>query len=518
MTLTSSSEDGRDECRPQTASARSSHFNTTGQDQVSPAGSPPGPEPARGSSRGRETDPDSIHTADTNHQHTNHLSTVRSGPDIADHTSLYSAAHADADPNQDADDSIYDRFPRHRKVLMVALLSFCSFLSLIASTSVLAATPEVATEYATDGTVINIVNAVYMLAMGVSPVVWGPMSQVYGRRPVNQVTAVLFFGCSIGTALAPNLAAFFAFRILTALEGTAFILVGSACIGDIYRPTERATALGWFLSETIHHRKVDDLEGYSPRQKATVLWGMVNLVRVSRLFVYPNLIAASLGPSVVIWNMYSLLTPIRYVLNPRFQLTTPMQSGLLYLVPGTGYLVGTLIGGRYADHVVKAWIAKRDGTRVPEDRLRSALPLMGLIIPACVLVYGWALEKDAGGIPLAVATLFVQGVAQLIFFPSLNTYCLDVMQGRGAEVIAGNFFVRYLFACAATACALPAIETIGVGWFSTIAAVFLAVATGGIMATISCGKSWRDRVDGRCQAKRLAERRAAGEELGRRDD
>jgi predicted MFS family arabinose efflux permease len=48
---------------------------------------------------------------------------------------------------------------------------------------------------------------------------------------VNQVTAVLFFGCSIGTALAPNLAAFFVFRILTAFEGTAFILVGSACIG-----------------------------------------------------------------------------------------------------------------------------------------------------------------------------------------------------------------------------------------------------------------------------------------------
>jgi hypothetical protein len=44
---------------------------------------------------------------------------------------------------------------------------------------------------------------------------------------------VLFFGCSIGTALAPNLAAFFVFRVLTAFEGTAFILVGSACIGSV---------------------------------------------------------------------------------------------------------------------------------------------------------------------------------------------------------------------------------------------------------------------------------------------
>ena len=49
-------------------------------------------------------------------------------------------------------------------------------------------------------------------------------------------SATLFFGFSIGTALAPNLAAFFVFRILTAFQGTAFLVVGSAVIGDIYKP------------------------------------------------------------------------------------------------------------------------------------------------------------------------------------------------------------------------------------------------------------------------------------------
>ncbi|KAL1835178.1 hypothetical protein VTK73DRAFT_6099 [Phialemonium thermophilum] len=134
---------------------------------------------------------------------------------------------------------------------VVVLLSFCSFLAPISSTSVLAATPEIAAEYDTTGSIVDVANAMYMLMMGISPIVWGPLSQVYGRRVVSQITAVLFFGCSIGTALAPNLAAFFLFRILTAFEGTAFILVGSACLSDIYRPTERATAMGWFLSGTL---------------------------------------------------------------------------------------------------------------------------------------------------------------------------------------------------------------------------------------------------------------------------
>ncbi len=326
---------------------------------------------------------------------------------------------------------------------------------------------------------------------------------------------------------------------------------------DIYHPTERATALGWFLSgtligpalgpfiggiivtytswrvifwlqaglaglaavftftpflpETIHHRKADDLEGYSRRQKVTMIAEMVNPVRVLRLFVYPNLITASLASSALVWNMYSLLTPIRYVLNPRFHLTTPMQSGLFYLAPGCGYLVGTLIGGRYADHVVKSWIVKRGGVRQPEDRLRSSLWSMGIVIPACLLIYGWGVEKEVGGIPLAVITLFVQGVAQLFCFPSLNTYCLDVMQGRGAEVIAGNYFVRYLFACAATACVLPAVQAIGVGWFSTITAVFLVVSTAGIQATIWWGKDWREGVDSRRRAKEAADHGDHGE-------
>jgi MFS family permease len=132
--------------------------------------------------------------------------------------------------------------------------------------------------------------------------------------------------------------------------------------------------------------------------------------------------------------MYSLLTPIRYVLNPRFQLTSPLQSGLFYIAPGCGYLLGTFFGGRYADRIVKKYIRKR-GRRVAEDRLRSCIVFLGGVIPACMIIYGWSVEKAVGGVALPVLMMFLQGVAQLFCFPSLNTYCLDVMQGRSSEVI-----------------------------------------------------------------------------------
>lgn len=199
--------------------------------------------------------------------------------------------------------------------------------------------------------------------------------------------------------------------------------------------------------------------------------------------------------------MYSLLTPIRYVLNPRFDLTSPLQSGLFYIAPGGGYLLGTFFGGRWADHIVKKYIQKR-GERVPEDRLRSCLVFMGVIIPACMLIYGWSVEKRKGGIALPVIMMFLQGVAQLFCFPSLNTYCLDVMQKRSAEVVAGNYMVRYLFAAAGSAVCLPAIRKIGVGWFSTISSIFLVVATVATYVTTLYGKQWREAVDAKKAAKK----------------
>lgn len=455
---------------------------------------------------------------------------------VNSHVSTHDIAHV---PYREAGDEIYDIFSPKKKVAIVSVLAFCSFLAPMASTTILSAVPEVAATFDTNGTIINLTNALYMLFMGLSPMFWGPMGQVYGRRYTQIVSAGLFCAFSIGSALAPNLASFFIFRILTAFQGTSFLIIGSSCIGDIYLPTERATALSWFFSgtligpafgpflggiivtfrtwrdifwlqtalaalgtvlcffflpETTHYKRSVELQGLTRKQKAAKLWSWTNPVRVVELYRYPNLLFVGLASSSLVWNMYSLLTPIRYVLNPRFHLTSPIQSGLFYIAPGCGYLFGTFFGGRWADYTVRKWIGKRNGERIPEDRLRSCLIALGGVIPGCMLIYGWSIEKEKGGIPLPVIVMFLQGVAQLFCFPSLNTYCLDVMKGRSSEVVASNYVCRYLFAAIGTAVCLPAVESIGVGWFSTISAAFL-VASAGLTWTVTIwGKGWREAV------------------------
>lgn len=83
-------------------------------------------------------------------------------------------------------DEVYNKFSDRRKIVIVAAMSFCSFLAPISSTTVLSAVPEVAATFNTDGSIINVSNALYMLFMGLSPCFYGPYGNIYGRKWVRE--------------------------------------------------------------------------------------------------------------------------------------------------------------------------------------------------------------------------------------------------------------------------------------------------------------------------------------------
>ncbi|KAL3457033.1 major facilitator superfamily domain-containing protein [Aspergillus heterothallicus] len=426
----------------------------------------------------------------------------------------------------------FSRFSSRRKILMMIILAWTGLLSPISSTSVLSAIPNVAETYNVSGSVIGLSNALYLVFMALSPCFWGPWCSTLGRRLSCLTSLTIYLGCSIGTALSPNIAAFMVFRMLTAFVGTAVLVIGPVAIRDLYAPLERATAISWFytgtlvgqclgplmagaivtyttwrvifwlqtglaavsltgvflgLPETLHPSSPRPLKGLPFTAQAKVLITMTNPWRVIAPFKYSSLLVTAFASGALVWNQYGLFTPIRYVLNPRFNLDSPLQSGLLFLAPGIGYILGAFGGGRWADYIARRAYTRRGGIFVAEDRLYAAVPFMIVIIPFCMLLYGWSVDKEFGGLPVPVIFMFVQGVGQLFCFPSLNTYCLDVMPDRSAELIAGNFFIRYIFGAVASATAIPAAESIGVGWFSTISAVLLVLGGAGIWAAARWG-------------------------------
>ncbi|KAF5012013.1 hypothetical protein FDECE_1908 [Fusarium decemcellulare] len=372
---------------------------------------------------------------------------------------------------------VYSRFSNVQKGSMTAFIAFGGLLASMSTTSVLAAVPEIAETFHTTPTAINISNAVYLVFVGLSCCFWGPWADVFGRKSAYVGSTTLFLVFSIGTALSRNLVAFFVFRALTACQVTALLIVGPSCISDIYHPVQRGTSLGWFacgcmlgpafgpllsgiivtytswrvifwlqaglagfgllqaifvLHETLQQLRYKELRGKGFRHGLANLWEWSNPWTVFKLFRQKNLLCVNLASASTAWNMYSLLTPIRFVLNPRLNLTTPLQSGLLYLVPGAGYLIGTQVGGRLVDHVVKSWIRRR-GFRLQEDRLRSSILTLGILLPGSTLLYGWSVDRNFGGVALPGICMFAQGFAQMCAFPSLNAYILDVMQHKSGK-------------------------------------------------------------------------------------
>lgn len=283
------------------------------------------------------------------------------------------------------------------------------------------------------------------------------------------------------------------FWLLTALTGFAVLLIII------------------FLPETIPYKSKTELAGHSHPKRIKMLWQRISPLRALLLpFSHPNIFITGLAAGALVWNQYSLLTPIRYVLNPRFHLSSPIRAGLFYLAPGCGYLAGTFVGGRWADYTVKKYIKKRNGQRVSEDRLRSCLPYICIVTPGCLLVYGWTLDREVGGIAVPVVAMFLQGVAQMFCFPSLQSYCLDVMQphGRSAEVVASSYVFRYVFAAIGTGVVLPATQSLGVGWFNTISALFLVFAGVLVWLTVIYGPRWREAADLK-YSRRVIERQQA---------
>lgn len=81
--------------------------------------------------------------------------------------------------------SVYSRFSKLSKVLITTLLALCGFVGTMSTTGVLAAVPEIVDAFSATTTAVNISNALYLIFMGLSSCIWGPASEIFGRKKVG---------------------------------------------------------------------------------------------------------------------------------------------------------------------------------------------------------------------------------------------------------------------------------------------------------------------------------------------
>jgi multidrug resistance protein len=102
----------------------------------------------------------------------------------------------------------------------------------------------VMTDFATNSTTFaTFVVSIFVLGFACGPLLLAPLSELYGRVIIYNVTNVLFLTFTVLCAVSQNQSMLLAFRFLSGFAGVATITIGSGTIADIIPREKRGKAL-----------------------------------------------------------------------------------------------------------------------------------------------------------------------------------------------------------------------------------------------------------------------------------
>lgn len=132
------------------------------------------------------------------------------------------------DPNLVTWDSISDpanphNWPRHRKWTSTVLIAAFAFIAPMASTIVAPALEDIADEFdiADRSAEEFLVMSIFLLAFAIGPFLWGPLSEVFGRARVMQLSNLIFLLFNTVCGFAKTKQQMMAFRFLSGIGGSA---------------------------------------------------------------------------------------------------------------------------------------------------------------------------------------------------------------------------------------------------------------------------------------------------------
>ncbi|RAQ52150.1 MFS multidrug transporter [Aspergillus flavus] len=143
-------------------------------------------------------------------------------------------------------DAPYSIFDKRQKWLIIAIVSTAATFSGFASNIYFPALPTIADDLGVSLELVNLTVTSYLIFQGLAPSLWGPVSDVKGRRIAYICTFIVFLGACIGLALSKNYATVIVLRCLQSTGSASTIAIGSGVIGDITTRAERGGFMGIF--------------------------------------------------------------------------------------------------------------------------------------------------------------------------------------------------------------------------------------------------------------------------------
>lgn len=142
-------------------------------------------------------------------------------------------------------------WPTHKKVLTTLLYGLTTMTATWASSAYSAGTKQIAAEFQVGTQVSTLGTSLFLFGFGVGPLLWAPLSEVYGRRLAVFVPMFVAICFSFGSATAKDFQTLMLTRFFGAFFASAPVTNTGGVLGDLYSPAFRGIAMAGYAMAVV---------------------------------------------------------------------------------------------------------------------------------------------------------------------------------------------------------------------------------------------------------------------------
>ncbi|KAH8653857.1 putative bicyclomycin resistance protein [Xylariales sp. PMI_506] len=419
-------------------------------------------------------------------------------------------------------------FSARKKWTTVGLLAAFALMTSLATMVLFPAIPVVSREFGNDNEVVgSMVATINILGHVAGPVLWVPITEMYGRKRVLDVTNIFFCACQIVCALAPNIGSLIAFRFLGGIGGVGCMTLGGGVIVDMFGTDQRGYPMGiwtlsplvggliigllmsgivtdtigwrwnfWIISivaipltllimammkethrlaiiqqKTSRLRKETGQQGLKPYYDiygslSKVSLFMNSLFRPIRLFVVSPIVPILSFYVALLFGVSNLLFVTIPVVFEEVYGFNSKSVGLIYISFGVGNIIGWTIIEIFSDKSIIRQAQANGGTFEAEMRLLLSIPFTAFP-PVALFWYGWCISYRTHWIaPIISLMVFGIGLGGLNM-PILN-YVVDSYLIFAASAMSNLIVLRSIGQALLPSAGSSLYHSLGLGWGNSL--------------------------------------------------